>query len=147
MTQPTSPFDESVTQTETLLSDWSATTIACRDELRPWEAFRPVIAAKRSLYQEHRLQFASLLRQARRVLGRVRPSRIAARDWWAFQWWHRRMRRLRLRIAFIASLIALNRLLWVALHLAVPVGAYRVVVLLVELAGWLMQYVSRSRGG
>lgn len=138
-------FETELARTETLVRDWRRDTDACRSEITQWDPLKPVVKDRRRAYRRANRRLRSALRTARAVTRWKFPILSSFRTQLRFRWLSLRMNSLRLQIGVIAVLIAINRVVFWALHVVIPVAAVWLIWILAQVLwdlGWHLYFSS-----
>lgn len=136
-------FETELARTETLVRDWQRDTDTCRREVEQWAPLKPVVKDRRRAYRRMNRRLRSALRTARAVTWWKFPIVSSFRTQLRFRWLSLRMNSLRVQIGVIALLIAINRVVFWALHVIIPVAACWLIWLLAQVLwdlGWHLYF-------
>lgn len=137
------PYETELARTESLVRSWRQDTDDCRREIDQWDGLRPVVKDRKRAYRRMNRRLRSALRTARGVTRWKFPILSSLWTSLRFRWLSLKMNSLRLQIALIATLVAINRILFWTLKVVVPVAAVWLLVLLVQAlweSGWLVYF-------
>lgn len=118
-----SAYEAELAKTESLVRDWRRDANACRDEIRQWDALKPVVHNRKRVYGRMIRRLRSSLQTVRATTRWLVPRIISLWTQLRYRWFSLRLNGFRLQIGALALLIVINRVVFWALHVIIPIAA------------------------